>query len=190
MVVGLNLSATINAARLITEPSICVPSCKYANFNEMKLPLPAHIKGIVLDKDNCFAKAHDDKVWHEYEKQWAHLRKLYPGKQLLIVSNSAGTDDDLGHVQAKDLERNTGVPVLLHSTKKPGCHKEIMSYFEKHKICDNPSQIAVIGDRLLTDVVMGNTMGAYSVWLYDGVFKSSNPFVVFEQYLYGWLTRN
>ncbi|QEU61520.1 Gep4 [Kluyveromyces lactis] len=189
MVVGFNLSATLNVARLFKDPKLCIPSIKYANFNEIQLPLPSHIKAIVLDKDNCFAKPHDDKVWPEYQKQWDKLKQLYPGKKLLIVSNSAGTNDDTAHIQAKTLEKSTGVPVLLHSIKKPGCHDEIMAYFKDSKVCEDPSEVAVVGDRLFTDVVMANTMGAYSVWLHEGVIKSSNPFVLLEQQVYNWLQR-
>ncbi|CDO94820.1 unnamed protein product [Kluyveromyces dobzhanskii CBS 2104] len=187
MVAGLNLSATLNVARLLKDPKLCFPTIKYANFNNIRLPLPEHIEAIVLDKDNCFAKPHDDKVWPEYEQQWDKLKQMYPGKKLLIVSNSAGTDDDAGHVQAQTLEKSTGVPVLLHSVKKPGCHDEIMAYFKANGVCDRASQVAVIGDRLFTDVVMANTMGAYSVWLHDGVVKSTNPFVLLEQQVYRWL---
>lgn len=189
MVVGFNLSATLNVARLVKDPKLCLPSIRYSNFNQISFPLPDHIKGIVLDKDNCFAKPDDDKVWHEYEAQWNRMRQLYPGKQLLIVSNSAGTDDDHGHVQADLVERNTGVPVLHHSTKKPGCQDEIMAYFQRHQVCQHPSQVAVIGDRLFTDIAMANTMGAYSVWLSEGVLKSTSPLVLLEQYVYRYLAR-
>jgi ribonucleotide monophosphatase NagD (HAD superfamily) len=32
-----------------------------------------------------------------------------------------------------------------------------------------PSQVAFIGDRLLTDVMIANSIGAYAVWTKDGV---------------------
>jgi ribonucleotide monophosphatase NagD (HAD superfamily) len=46
-----------------------------------------------------------------------------------------------------------------------------MSYFEKHPETGvtHPSQIVVIGDRLTTDVMLANTMGAYSIFISDGV---------------------
>lgn len=34
---------------------------------------------------------------------------------------------------------------------------------------ERPEQVVVVGDRLLTDVMMGNMMGAWSVWIRDGV---------------------
>lgn len=35
----------------------------------------------------------------------------------------------------------------------------------------SPAQIAVIGDRLFTDVVMANLMGSTSIWIKDGAVK-------------------
>lgn len=36
------------------------------------------------------------------------------------------------------------------------------------------SQIAVVGDRLFTDVMMANLMGSYGVWVKDGVVEEKN----------------
>ena len=86
----------------------------------------------------------------------------------MIVSNSAGLDSsDPSGAQAEALERATGVTVLRHATRKPACGPEIMQHFQGK--VDSPSQIAVIGDRLFTDTIMANTMGAYSIWIRDGV---------------------
>ena len=35
----------------------------------------------------------------------------------------------------------------------------------------HPSQIVVIGDRLFTDVMLANMMGAWSIWVKDGVVR-------------------
>ena len=61
--------------------------------------------------------------------------------------------------------------MLPHSTKKPGCGPEIMEYFQKYPETGvtRPDQIAVVGDRLTTDIMMANLMGSYGVWVKDGV---------------------
>ena len=70
---GFNLSATVNVSRLLYNPSLCLPHLTVKSFDQLTIPfkIPNHpqvqIKGVVLDKDNCFAKDHDDKVWPEYE---------------------------------------------------------------------------------------------------------------------------
>jgi len=95
----------------------------------------------------------------------------------LIVSNSAGTNDDPEHASAKLLEKNTGIPVLRHSTKKPGCGHEILSYFRQlpETGVTESNHIAVVGDRLFTDVMMANLMGSWSVWVKDGVVEERSP---------------
>lgn len=111
-----------------------------------------------------------------YQEKFQALRKAYPGSRLLIVSNSAGTNDDVDGKEANLLEAATGVKVLRHSTKKPGCGRQILDYF--YDTPDSnvtlPSQIAVVGDRLSTDVVMANMMGSWSIWVKDGVVREKS----------------
>ena len=48
-----------------------------------------------------------------------------------------------------------------------------MAYFKQHPDAGvtSPSQIAVVGDRLFTDVMMANMMGSYGFWIRDGVIE-------------------
>lgn len=107
------------------------------------------------------------------QDHFQRLRDAYPGSKLLIVSNTAGTDSDKGQKQLAVLEANTGVKVLRHSTKKPGCKEEVLAYFRA-----NPDsgvtmadEIAIVGDRLSTDIMMANLMGSYGFWVRDGVTR-------------------
>lgn len=63
--------------------------------------------------------------------------------------------------------------MLQHSTKKPGCQTEILDYFRNapDSGVTRPEQIAVVGDRLFTDVMMANMMGSWVIWLRDGVME-------------------
>lgn len=184
-----NASAILNVGRLSYNPSLCLPHLAVASFDKLPIPfkIPGHenakIRGVVLDKDNCFAKDKDDKVWPAYNDIWAELQKNYPKEHLLIVSNSAGTNDDTNYAQAEKLERDTGVTVLRHPTKKPGCHEEIMAYFAKQGI-EKPSEIVVIGDRLFTDMLMANMMGSWGIWLSEGVELSNKIWCKMERGLY------
>ena len=101
------------------------------------------------------------------------MRQAYPGSKLLIVSNTAGTASDVGFKQGALLEANTGVKVLQHSTKKPGCKDEVMAYFRAHPDSGvtRPDQIAIVGDRLSTDIMMANMMGSYGFWIKDGAVR-------------------
>ena len=106
------------------------------------------------------------------QENFKRLREAYPGRRLLIVSNTAGalSRDPHGKL-AEEVEKTTGVNVLPHRTKKPGCGPEIMEYFQKYPETGvtRPDQIAVVGDRLTTDIMLANLMGSYGVWVKDGV---------------------
>jgi len=72
------------------------------------------------------------------------------------------------------------VTVLPHRTKKPGCGDEILEYFKKYPETGvtRAEHIAVVGDRLTTDVMMANFMGSYAVWVKDGVVGEDGTGVV------------
>lgn len=181
-----NLSATLNALRLLWSPRLALPHACVETFAEVQIP--PHVQAVVLDKDNCFAQDHSLVVFPAYADKFAQLRQQFQGKSLLIVSNSAGTNDDTDHLHAVELENSLGIDVLRHSTKKPGCGDQIMAYFEQHGITKDPSKVAIVGDRLLTDVVLANNMGSYGIWLSRGVHLSMSPICRFERFLYKLLS--
>ncbi|OCK78000.1 HAD-superfamily phosphatase [Lepidopterella palustris CBS 459.81] len=198
----MNLSGTLNVFRLIRDPALCLPHHTVSTFNHLPVPLSkafpprdgekgADIRAVVLDKDNCFAIPHANEVHKPYNDKFQELRKAYPGSRLLIVSNTAGTLSDRGYAEAEILERNTGVKVLRHNTKKPGCREEVLEYFRNAQDSGvtSSSQIAVVGDRLFTDVMMANLMGSYGVWVKDGVVDEKNLFAQIEHRLAGFLLR-
>jgi len=99
----------------------------------------------------------------------------------LIVSNTAGAlSYDRQAKLAAQLEASTGVAVLAHRTKKPGCGAEIMDYFRSHPETgvQHPSEVAVVGDRLATDIMMANMMGSWGFWVRDGVVPLSEKSAV------------
>lgn len=183
---SMNVSATVNVLRLLVNPSLCLPHYTVATFDQIPVPLSTafaprngsekkpEIRAVVLDKDNCFAVPKHNEVYPPYQAKFDELRRAYPGSRLLIVSNSSGTDSDKRHVEADLLEQNTGVKVLRHSTKKPGCHSEIMEYFRNapDSGVTREEQVAIVGDRLFTDVLMANMMGSYGLWIKDGTVKN------------------
>ncbi|EFX04348.1 yhr100cp-like protein [Grosmannia clavigera kw1407] len=183
---NLNLSASVNVFRLLARPSLCMPQAVVPTFGDLPIPLDGafsraqrpsdgarpDIRAVVLDKDDCFAEPDSSAVLPAYRDHFARLRKAYPGRRLLIVSNTAGAlSYDGDGALAAAVERDTGVAVLPHRTKKPGCGDEILAYFRQHPETGvtDASQIAVVGDRLTTDVMLANLMGGWAVWVRDGV---------------------
>ncbi|KAK4219183.1 mitochondrial PGP phosphatase [Rhypophila decipiens] len=180
---NLNLSASLNIFKLIARPSLCLPHATVATFDDLPIPLDkaftssrgdrkVDIKAVVLDKDDCFAWPEKNDVYEDYKQRFAALRAAYPGKRLLIVSNTAGaTSYDTNGKLAAEVEKATGVTVLPHRVKKPGCGQEIMSYFREHPETGvtSPAHVAIVGDRLATDMMLANMMGSWGVWVKDGV---------------------
>ncbi|KAI5842295.1 mitochondrial PGP phosphatase [Tricharina praecox] len=180
-----NLSATVSVLRCLKNPALLYPQCTIATFDQLPYPLSSafpgkpDIRAVVLDKDNCFATPYSLEVYPAYTKTFTRLRAEFPGDRLLIVSNSSGTSDDASHAEAAHLESALGVRVLRHSTKKPGCHGEILEFFRTSPDgigITRADQIAVVGDRLCTDVLMANLMGSYAVWVRDGVRPAREKF--------------
>lgn len=115
------------------------------------------------------------------QEKFEELISVYGAERLLIVSNTAGARhyDDTGQA-ASEVERSTGVHVLNHDNKKPGCAMEIFRYFSQRPgigVC-RPNQIAIIGDRLLTDVMLANIMGSCAVWIMEGLVPPEDNSVV------------
>lgn len=198
----MNISATVQTIRhLSSNPAFFLPHLTVPTLAHLPLPLstalahahglpvPPRIEAVVLDKDNCFATPYALEVHENNREAFAHLRKSFPGDRLLIVSNSSGTEGkDKGFLEADKLEKELGVKVLRHALNKPGCGNEIMKFFRRADIgVKGPENVAVIGDRVFTDVLMGNMMGAWSIWIRDGVGSSKPTFVGFLVLLGGGL---
>ncbi|KAF3910908.1 hypothetical protein ABW20_dc0108643 [Dactylellina cionopaga] len=195
--IGGNLSATLNALRVLYDPSICLPHLIVPTFAHLPVPLrfpgqKSEIRAVILDKDNCFAENNALEVYGPYKEKFEALKKAYPGNRLLIVSNSSGTIDDKDGKEARLLSESLSVPVLRHNVKKPGCLDEVLAHLRScpDVQLESPSQIAVVGDRLFTDVMMANMMGAWGVWIKDGVdVKYASAFSGFEKRMQGFLVK-
>jgi len=144
------------------------PTFSIGSFSE--LVVPDGVRYVVLDKDNCFAKPHTTEVWPAFEKTWQQLLAANNQKyEVLVLSNTAGdaANDPTGEL-ALALEKSVGVRVLRHRQKKPMCFEEVRA-LSPHR----PNEILVVGDRLLTDVLLANLAGAQSAWIRPGVHPSA-----------------
>ncbi|KAK5013166.1 hypothetical protein LTR16_001323 [Cryomyces antarcticus] len=84
-----------------------------------------------------------------------------------------------------------GILDILTQSQKPGCRAEVLDYFRSATNGDVTSakQIAVVGDRLFTDIMMANMMGSYGVWVKDGVTEEKSLFTKVETRLAAFLLR-
>lgn len=93
---------------------------------------------------------------------------------MLVVSNTAGSSAKY-EAQAKDLEARLAelkIPVFRQDAarrKKPFCGEEVLGWFKERGVVGSAREVGVVGDRLGTDVLMAREMGAWSIWVKDGV---------------------
>ncbi|KAI8846757.1 mitochondrial PGP phosphatase-domain-containing protein [Chytridium lagenaria] len=139
---SFNLHGVLAAFKVFRNPAlaiphIVVPDIRHIDFQKLK---DRGQKAIVFDKDNTITLPYNSEIYPPLKNAWNDCLRVF-GKSVIIVSNSAGTPDDVGYAQAIEIEKMIGVPVLKRSEKKP----------------------SVVGDRVLTDVVYGNMGGALTV---------------------------
>ncbi|KAL5343695.1 mitochondrial PGP phosphatase [Aspergillus crustosus] len=147
------------------------------------------IRALVLDKDNTLCPA---KTTSFPSHIYSHLHSLRHSptspfnihtapNSILIVSNRAGSHPRYEDEAVEIEERLAGlrIPVFRlpsiggHGVggveKKPFCGEEVLEWFRERKVVQVADEIAVVGDRLGTDVLMAKEMGAWSIWCQDGV---------------------
>ena len=82
---------------------------------------------------------------------------------MAVYSNSCGAAEfDPNFRMAEKFERLNDIKVIRHNNKKPNGADCILKQFGDGIA---PGEIAFIGDRLLTDVLMANEAGMFSVLL-------------------------
>lgn len=134
------------------------------------------IKYIIFDKDNT--------VTLPYERRYADLgvkksilddcMDVFGKEHMALLSNSAGSKDDKDYHEASDCEHELKVNFIRHQNKKPAVLDDIMKHF-KH--CDEECEIAIVGDRVLSDIVMGNKYGFLTIYV-EPIDRTRDNFVV------------
>ncbi|OZJ06777.1 hypothetical protein BZG36_00398 [Bifiguratus adelaidae] len=153
------------------------------------------IKAAVFDKDNCLTAPYGNDIHPPFRETWSKCKDAFGKENVLIISNSAGTDDDKGHVKAQKIEASLGVPVLRHSSKKPAGGEALPMHFKQSTGEEiTPSHMVMTGDRLFTDVLFGNLNGMVTVLTREVVSeKGDNPVAVqirrIEHKLLDWLIK-
>ena len=153
-------------------PHLRVPSVAALDYAALKA---RGIEHIVFDKDNT--------VTVPYERRYASMKihdslihycvGVFGHSNVAFLSNSAGSSDDKDHHEAVDCEHVLGIQFIRHKQKKPAVREDILRHFGTSR----PDTICVVGDRVLSDIVMGNQFGMFTV-LVDPIDPSKDNFVV------------
>lgn len=190
----------------LLKPHLCVQNISHIDVDELRR---CGVKAVVLDKDNTITAPYADDVHPAAALGLERLRKAFPAARAVsILSNSAGTPDDVGHADALHIEKSLGLPVIRHLHKKPNCLHDVMAFLAGKANADvergqqisqvdgeqrlkddddemeaNPldsvqlraDQVAMVGDRLLTDITFGNLHGMYTVHCQPLSTTNDNP---------------
>ncbi|CAO3671695.1 unnamed protein product [Umbelopsis ramanniana] len=162
MVQSLNVSGIVNAFPVFRNPSLIIPHLVVDDIRQIdyKKLKQQGVKVMAFDKDNCLTAPYENRISADFEPAWKLCKDTFGHDRVIIVSNSAGTDDDANHQQADEVESTLGVPVLRHAIKKPGGGEALLERFQH---VAKPREMAMVGDRLFTDILFGNLNGTYTI---------------------------
>jgi len=92
-------------------------------------------------------------------------------------------------MQNSDVVHATPIPRASASTTNEASGEAEAEQTPNPNPITHPSQIVVIGDRLFTDVVMANMMGARAIWIKEGAVRDHGFVTKMEYAVEGWLRR-
>ena len=139
------------------------PSFRIHSLNEITRLFPSlfslKITAILLDKDNCITLPHSLSIHPDISHAVHRITSTF---STAILSNSAGSFKDTSFDEATALESAIKIPVIRHNSMKPFCLRPAIQYFRK-QLPTTDVKVAIIGDRLFTDVLMGNLFGLTTI---------------------------
>ena len=162
MVQSINTKALLTLASVVRRPSLMVPHVSLANVSQLNytaLKESCNVRAVVFDKDNTLTAPYGMSIHPDAHQGLESAKNVFGIANVAIMSNSAGTLDDPNYEDAKQIEEALGIPVIRHNEKKPGGLTEVLEHFK----LEDPAQLCMVGDRLLTDIVFGNLYGMLTV---------------------------
>ncbi|CAI7875453.1 unnamed protein product [Closterium sp. NIES-53] len=167
---------TAVASVAVSNPSLAVPHVSVPDIRwiDWKALHAAGLRAVVFDKDNTLTLPYKMQVEDGLVASLDVCRETFGSRGIAILSNSAGLKQyDPDGSLAAAMEQALGVPVILHSEKKPGGGA---AELETHFGC-RANEMVMVGDRCLTDIVFGNRNGLLTV-LTAPLSPGEDPLVV------------
>jgi len=122
------------------------------------------IKVLFVDLDNTLVEDENRVRPTHFDKWYADVTNH--GLQLFVVSNNAHA--------SRLSEFMEGLPIRWYHNARKQTGRVFHAIMKQYNLRAN--EIAVIGDRVFTDVVAGNKIGAVTI-LTDPIIPDKNPFV-------------
>mgnify|MGYP006096656233 CR=1 FL=1 len=157
----------------LLEPCISVQDLSHINISSL---VDRGIKGVIFDKDNTITAPYALEAHPQVKKALEDFKNCNSLK-LVILSNSAGTPDDKHFLEALAITKSLGIPVLRHLEKKPEGLQETLDFFQM-----KPQELAVVGDRILTDIVFGNLHGMTTIHTQPLTTKNDNKLAMVARF--------
>jgi phosphatidylglycerophosphatase GEP4 len=162
MVQSLNTKALVTLASVVRRPYLLVPHVSLENVSQLNysaLKERCGIRAVIFDKDNTLTAPYGMSIHPDAYRGLEDAKSVFGSSNVAIMSNSAGTLDDPEFEDAKNIEEALGIAVIRHNEKKPGGLDEVLGHFQ----IEDPAELCMVGDRLLTDIVFGNLYGMLTV---------------------------
>lgn len=158
LVLSLNCSAAVWYAFVrLFQPSLALPHLKVDSVSDLdfKRLHKLGFRGVCFDKDNTLSLPYSDEIHPSVEQAFNCAVSTFGFDFVKVLSNTAGTFDDKNNHWAKAIEQDWGVEVIRHWVKKPGCRRAVRDAFSSVG-CES---VLCVGDRLFSDMVLGNRLG-------------------------------
>ena len=162
---SLNPAAILSTLSvLVRRPSLLVPHISVAHVGELDFGAfrAAGVEYVVFDKDNTLTAPYADDAPCDplVADGCARAVAAFGVDNVVVLSNSAGSGDDADGAAADRCEAALGLRVVRHPTaKKPACLAETLACLG----AQDASAVAVVGDRVTTDVLFANLHGGLAV---------------------------
>lgn len=152
---------------MLVKPTIIVNDITTIDLDALKAQ---GIRGFIFDLDNTIMAPHTGQL-EDRISAWLTILQAN-GFQCLVLSNNQR------HEYCRQAEEVLGIPVISHAAKpRRAAFRRALE-----KLGLTAQQVAMVGDRPLTDILVGQRMGAATI-LVDPLTKHSEH--VFIQFLRG-----
>ena len=154
---------------LVLTPSLLVPDFEVKTIYEVQNVLGPTIKGIIIDVDQTIVAYGNLLVDDGIQEELARVKSLY---LCCLLSNFPKTSAK--RERLKGIEMQIGIPIVLAKRKKPD-PEAFQAALEELKL--KPGQVAMVGDRVFTDIMGANNCGIVTV-LVCPLNSKTDPYVM------------
>ncbi|EGN92760.1 hypothetical protein SERLA73DRAFT_65290 [Serpula lacrymans var. lacrymans S7.3] len=165
----VNIPGILVPFHLLFNPRLVIPHVVVKDIRQIDFIAlrKAGYRGAVFDKDNCLTVPYEDELVPELQDAWKECRSVFGQGNVLI---------------AESVSHHLSVPVLRHASLKPSyaCISRVRGYFSSLRVPVRDEELVVVGDRIFTDVVMGNRMGRGGGGV-GGAEKETGPLAIWTR---------